>query len=113
MLPGREPEHLGDEARGQAVDAGLRRGPAQSAFRSTQLRLLLLLPELPAVEGLQEVHGIGSGRVSSRLTAFSLVFVFFGLRLESLTKVHSSGHNAPPPQLLPRVSKQNLQELIQ
>lgn len=57
-LPGGEPENFGDEAGGQAVDAGLGRRPAQGAVGAAQLRLLLLLAQLPAVEGLQQLHGL-------------------------------------------------------
>lgn len=57
-LPGGEPENFGDEAGGQAVDAGLGRRPAQSAVGAAQLRLLLLLAQLPAVERLQQLHGL-------------------------------------------------------
>lgn len=57
-LPGGEPEDFGDEAGGQAVDAGLGRRPAQGAVGAAQLRLLLLLAQLPAVEGLQQLHGL-------------------------------------------------------
>lgn len=59
VLPGGEPENFGDEAGGQAVDAGLGRRPAQGAFRAAQLRFLLLLAQLPAVERLQQLHGPG------------------------------------------------------
>lgn len=72
VLPGGEPENFGDEAGGQAVDAGLGRRPAQSAVGAAQLGLLLLFAQLPAVQRLQQLH---AGRFPG-----SFVFAFKKLR---------------------------------
>lgn len=91
VLPGGEPQDFGDEAGRQAVDAGLRWRPTQGPVRAAQLRFLLLLPELPAVERFQQLHGFNLDfiLVSSLLFLLRTSNVFYVLLLlESPMEIH-------------------------
>lgn len=80
VLPGGEPEDFGDEAGRQATDTGLWWRSTQCPVRPPQLGFLLLLPQLPAVERLQQLHVFNSKSVlfyCFRLSCSQLVFFFF------------------------------------
>lgn len=81
LLPGGEPEDSGDETGCQAADAGLWWCPTQSSFWTAQLWFLLLLPEPPTVECLQELHDF-------LVFLCSTVLFCFPLLLQSARKVH-------------------------